>query len=91
MMRSKVKQPDGLIHVLLNRNADLGDRDDAAMDLAAFDQPEVQHVLAQIALDMTTDATLAESCAESLAEIWCRNDNLDLRVHKRISSPSLRF
>ena len=35
-----MKQPQGLIEVLLDVTASEADRDDAAMDLAAYDEPE---------------------------------------------------
>jgi hypothetical protein len=46
-----VKQPQGLIEVLLDVTAAEADRDDAAMDLAAYDEPEVE--------DATTPAPFA--------------------------------
>lgn len=62
----------GLIEVLLNREAEFGDRDDAAMDLAAYDDEQAEHALMSIAEDITVNKLLAERCAESLAEIWVR-------------------
>ena len=40
-----MKQPQGRIEVLLNIVAAEADRDDAAMDLAAYDEPEVEDAL----------------------------------------------
>lgn len=40
--RRTVSQPQGLISVLLDENAEYGDRDDAAMDLGAFDEPQAE-------------------------------------------------
>ena len=37
-----MQQPQGLIEVLLDATAAEADRDDAAMDLAAYDEPEVE-------------------------------------------------
>ncbi len=36
-----MKQPQGLIEILLDVTASEADRDDAAMDLAVYDEPEV--------------------------------------------------
>jgi hypothetical protein len=66
------KQPQGLILVLLDSNAEYGDRDDAAMDLANFDGDEVESALAQVACDAASDPELADTCGESLAEFWAR-------------------
>ncbi len=70
-------QPAGLIHVLLDRSAEFGDRGDAALDLGAYDGPEVETALMEIAADATTDPDLAESCGESLGEIWSRKPTFD--------------
>jgi hypothetical protein len=43
MKRPNHTQPEGLITVLLDRNAPFGDRDDAAMDLAAYETPEAEN------------------------------------------------
>lgn len=67
-----LKQPQGLISVLLDRNAEFGDRDDAAMDLGMYDEEEAELALLAVASDSHTDPLLADSCGESLAEIWCR-------------------
>ena len=40
-----MKQPQGLIEALLDVTAAEADRDDAAMDLAAYDEPEVEDTL----------------------------------------------
>ena len=74
-LRPKVdpNQPAGLISVLLNPLAPFGDRSDAAMDLAAFDEPEAAAVLNQIADDATEDPDLVEECRESLMDIEHRS------------------
>lgn len=40
-----MKQPKGLIEVLLDVTAAEVDRDDAGMDLAAYDEPKVEDAL----------------------------------------------
>lgn len=73
-----MKQPAGFIKVLLDRKADFGDRDDAAMDLCDFNEPEAEAALAKIATAQDTDDDLADSCTESLAVIWCRKRTVDV-------------
>jgi len=68
----KVDQPAGLISVLLNNKLEFGDRDDAAMDLSEFDDPNAEDALFKVASDPLSDEDLAQRCGESLAIIWCR-------------------
>ncbi|MEZ4223522.1 MAG: hypothetical protein R3B13_21420 [Polyangiaceae bacterium] len=65
-------QPESLISLLLDPSASVAERDDAAMDLAAFTQPEAEHALLKVALGPSTPELVVASCGESLAEIWCR-------------------
>ena len=67
-----MKQPQGLIEVLLGVTASEAERDDAAMDLAAYDEPEVEEALIRVGADSSTPNPVAASCGESLAEIWLR-------------------
>ena len=79
-----MKQPQGLIEVLLDVTAAEADRDDAAMDLAAYDEPEVEEALIRVGADSSTPNSVAASCGESLAEIWIRNKTLNLDALKRL-------
>ena len=65
-----LKQPQGLIEVLLDITASEADCDNAAMDLAAYDEPEVEDALIHVGADSSTPNSVAASCSESLAEIW---------------------
>lgn len=67
-----MEQPGGLISVLLDRGAPDGDRDDAAMDLGAFDGAEVEAALAEVARDPNEEEFLRDSCEQSLADIRAR-------------------
>jgi hypothetical protein len=49
-MTSETAQPEGLISVLLDQDAEVGDRNDAAMDLGSFDGPGVEAALLQVLL-----------------------------------------
>ena len=68
-----MKQPQGLIEVLLDVTASEVDRDGAAIDLGAYDEPEVEEALIRVGADLSTPNSVAASCGESLAEIWMRN------------------
>jgi len=49
-----MKQPQGLIAVLRDVTASEADRDDAAMDLAAYDEAEVEEALIRVGADSST-------------------------------------
>lgn len=87
--RDKYKQPEGLIGVLLKTDAEFGDRDDAAMDLGEFDEPEAEEALLTVAEDPATDPMLAESCAESLGEVWARRETLNVSKLRRLTGEPL--
>jgi hypothetical protein len=84
MKRPNHTQPEGLITVLLDRNAPFGDRDDAAMDLAAYETPEAENSLTSVVLDRTEDDDLVDRAAESLADIWTRTRRFDRDVFARL-------
>jgi hypothetical protein len=79
-----VEQPQGLISVLLDKSARVDERDAAAMDLSLYDDPEVERALVETATDPITDAAVAGSCGESLAEIWDRRGHPDLAALHRL-------
>ena len=85
------EQPDGLMQVLLDGEAEFGDRHDAAMDLSAFDGEAVEKALASVACDQSADEDLADACGESLAEIWCRRNSLSEGVVVKLVPASLRI
>jgi hypothetical protein len=63
-----------LIAVLQDKEANVSEKDDAAMDLASSDNPLAVQALAAQGQDETEDDLVLNSCGESLAEIWIRND-----------------
>ena len=69
-----MKQPQGLIEILLDVTAAEADRDDTAMDLAAYDEPEVEDALIHVGADSSTPNSIAASCGESLAELDAKKD-----------------
>ena len=70
--------------MLLDPTANVGKREDAALDLGASDQPEAEHVLLRVARDPQTDPRLAETCGEALGEIWCRKGKLNLEALQQV-------
>ena len=90
-MKKSVLQPEGLVQVLLDAQAEFGDRQDAAMDLAAFDDKAVEQALSSVACDQRADEDLADSCGESLAEIWCRRNSLSEQILVKLVPVSLRI
>jgi hypothetical protein len=77
-----------LIEVLLNENAEFGDRDDAAMNLAEYDDSFVESALFKIAGSDLADVDLADRCGESLAEIWCRKSRINKDIYYGLNSIS---
>jgi hypothetical protein len=74
----------GLISVLLDSAARVDERDDAAMDLKAFDEPQVHAVLTRVATDPAESELVAGSAAESLAELWVARGEIDRAVFERL-------
>jgi len=74
--------------VLLNKKAEYGDRSDAATDLAAYDEPEAEAALAQVAMDPSEDEDLLDHCGEALATIWCRKGRMDSSVFAKMPPPA---
>lgn len=79
-----MKQPQGLIEALLDVTASEAERDDAAMDLAAYNAPEVEEALIRVGADASTPNAVAASCGKSLAEIWLRKQQLNLDTLKHL-------
>lgn len=83
-----VKQPDGLISVLLDRTLRPDERDDAAMDLSAYD--EALPILIEAAQNLSEDEMVAESIGESLGEMWKRLGGFDPTVVARMHPAAQR-
>jgi hypothetical protein len=66
------EQASALIKILLDPQARLDERDDAASDLENFDAPEVAEALATVACSTDEDDVLLATAGESLAGIWVR-------------------
>ena len=88
---TQVPQPDGLISVLLSSSAEFGDRHDAAMDLAEYDQPAAERALLDIVLDAASDGDLADAAGHSLWQIWRRKGKRDPEVVARMHPEARKF
>jgi hypothetical protein len=87
--RELVTQPDALIVVLLDKSAEYGDRDDAALDLWYFDDNRVEHALVQVLADPTEDEELAETCLDTLRQIWLRRGGIAPNLRKHLLAAGL--
>ncbi len=85
------RQPEGLISVLLDSSAEFGDRHDAAMDLAAYDEPAAEQALLRIALDGSSDEQLADEAGHSLWEVWHRKGKHDADLVARMHPEARKF
>ncbi len=90
-LRKVSEQPQSLIAVLLDRNVDYAERDDAATYLVPFDEPEAEQALFGVASDFSEDDDIAESCGECVAEIWCRNNILSLDKLRKLKPAALEL
>ena len=59
-----------LIDTLLDQSALLADRDDAAMDLGAYNDDNVLDALIRVARNKDEHEMILASCGESIADIW---------------------
>lgn len=84
-------QPEALAEVLLDKAAEFGDRDDAAMDLADFDDPAAEVALTKVVQDLSEDPDIADRAGESLAEIWNRKAKWDSGTVARMHPESRKF
>ena len=71
-----VQQMQDLIKVLLDPGADIGARDDAAMDLHEADDPQARRALLSVASDQRTPWIVLASAGESLGQIATRTGPL---------------
>ena len=90
-MNKSHKQPDGLISVLLDVAAPCGDRDDAAMELGAFDEPAAETALLKIVTAHSEDEGLIDTAGESLWEIWNRQAKFDATLVGRMHPGAQKF
>ncbi|WP_155647879.1 hypothetical protein [Vibrio sp. CUB2] len=73
-----MRQPLGLINVLIDASADLSSRDDAAMDLSQYPCEDSVSALLMVARSKTESDILVASCGESLGEICKKLGKIDI-------------
>jgi hypothetical protein len=78
-------QPRGLIGVLESRRARADEREEAAADLAAFDEPEVLEALVRAGMRQDEDSDVLERIGESISEIWFRKRTFDAGIASRLA------
>ena len=80
-----------LIEFILNKNADLGARDDVAMALGSSDDPAVEDALLQITLDHSEDEALISSTVDSLREIWARHGKYEASLVQQMHPAARKY
>ena len=78
-----------LAALLRDRTAPTADRDDAAIDLGDYDDPQAEAALAEVGSDATDQQVVIASCGEFLAAIWVRTGHFD-PVRPRRLAPAAR-
>jgi hypothetical protein len=82
------EQASALIKILLDRQARLDERDDAASDLESFDEPEAAEALATVACSTEEDEVLVATAGESLAGIWVRAGVVPRATFEALAPPA---
>jgi hypothetical protein len=88
-------QPDAktvrlLAELLRDRSANIGERDDAAMDLAYSDDPAGLEALLEVARHADDHPMVLDSCGESIAEIAVRTGHFERSWLDGLAEPALR-
>ena len=81
--------PYSYIEGLLDTSLNWDVRDDYAVYLIEYDDPEVEEALFQVASNPTEEDDIAESCGEVLAEIWCRKGTLKIDALRKLKPAAL--
>jgi hypothetical protein len=81
--------PYSYIDKLLDRSRSWSIRDDYAVFMTDYDEPEVEVALFRVASDPTEEDDMAESCGESVAEIWCRKGTLKIDAIRQLKLAAL--
>ena len=80
MKKNNLAKQNLLIEILLDPCAEDGEKDDAAMDLAEFNNEDVLNALTQAAINAKKNDFFLNSCGESIAEIWIKNNKFDSNI-----------
>ncbi|MDX8430638.1 MAG: hypothetical protein SNF33_02360 [Candidatus Algichlamydia australiensis] len=74
-----------MIKILLDADNDISFRDDIAMDLSKYDDPETLKAFRKVASKHDEAEMVSESCGESIGEIWARQSFFDLSQYKKFN------
>lgn len=81
---------ENLIDILFDKNARTDEKDDAAMDLAQFNDDRALNALIKAAHKSNEDETVLETIGESIASIWLGRNKFFKEVYdslpKRVKS-----
>ena len=79
-----------LIEILLDVNARIDERDDAAIDLGKYDDDRALNALLSVVLDPNAEPFIMDVCGESIAEIWIKRNHFDIDLYKSMTFPARR-
>ena len=74
-----------LVDLLLNENATISERDDAAMDLYEFNDNVALNALTKIAKNTDENPIVLNSCGESIASIWIKRNSFDKQCYDSLT------
>lgn len=77
---------DLLIEVLLDVNARIDERDDAAIDLGKYNDDRALNALLSIVLDAKAEPFIVDASGESIAEIWIKRNYFNIDLYKKMSA-----
>jgi hypothetical protein len=79
-----------LVEILVSDTARIDERDDAAIDLANFDDTYALNALILVASSTKEPEMLLASCGESIGEIWKRRGIRDNDILEKITPTAKR-
>ncbi|MEU2077786.1 hypothetical protein [Streptomyces sp. NPDC013489] len=82
------QQVEAMVTVLLDRGADIGARDDAAMDLYASDDERARQALLAVAVDPEAPEIIQASAGESLGQMAARTGRFLSDEERTLLSPA---
>jgi hypothetical protein len=75
-----------LIDILLDINARVDERDDAAIDLGKYGNDDrALNALLSIALNPDEEPFIMDVCGESIAQIWVKRNHFDSDLYKKMT------
>ena len=74
-----------LIEILLDPNARIDERDDAAMDLGKYNDDRALNALISTTLGSNYEEFIMDTCGESIAKIWIKRNQFDVHSYKNMN------